>query len=86
MRITERNTITRYTTFYPGKPSWGRKPNKKFLNIDGPKIKQKILLYFFTSNSSAPLNQEIPRYRPKTLLDVTPSCSRFSPKTCALQS
>jgi hypothetical protein len=30
-RITERNKITRYTTFYPGKPSWGRKPSKNFL-------------------------------------------------------
>jgi hypothetical protein len=27
-RITERNTITRYTKFYPGKPSWGRNPLK----------------------------------------------------------
>jgi hypothetical protein len=33
-RITERNTITRYTTFYLGKPSRGRKPNKNYLNID----------------------------------------------------
>jgi hypothetical protein len=48
MRIIERNTITRYTTFYLGKPSWGRKPRKNFLNIDRPKTKQKILLYSFT--------------------------------------
>jgi hypothetical protein len=56
------------------KPSWGRKPNKNFLNIDRPKTKHKILLYSFTKKSSAPLNQEIPRHRPRYLLDVTPSC------------
>jgi hypothetical protein len=33
-RITERNTITRYATFYPGKLSWGRKPNKTSSIID----------------------------------------------------
>jgi hypothetical protein len=33
-RIIERNTITRYTTFYPGKPSWGRKPIKTSSIID----------------------------------------------------
>jgi hypothetical protein len=33
-RITERNTITMYTTFYPGKPSWGRKPKKTLSIID----------------------------------------------------
>jgi hypothetical protein len=33
-RIIERKTITRDTTFYPGKPSWGRKPNKTSSIID----------------------------------------------------
>jgi hypothetical protein len=37
-RITERNTITRYTTFYPGKPLRGTKPNKNFLDNWGPII------------------------------------------------
>jgi hypothetical protein len=32
--IIERNRITRYTTFYLGKPSWGRKPNKTSSIID----------------------------------------------------
>jgi hypothetical protein len=44
--ITERNTIIRYITFYLDKPSWGRKPNKNFLNIDfqyNSKIKTKTL-------------------------------------------
>jgi len=33
-RTTERNTIIRYVAFYPGKPSWGRKPQKKSSIID----------------------------------------------------
>ena len=48
----------------------GEKTQQNFLNIDRPKTEQKILLYSFTRKSSAPLNQEIPRDRPKTLLDV----------------
>jgi hypothetical protein len=32
-KITEKCTITRHI-IYPGKPSWGRKPSKNFLNID----------------------------------------------------
>jgi hypothetical protein len=43
-RIIERNTITRYTTFYPRKPSWGRKPKKTSSIIDfqyNAKIKTK---------------------------------------------
>jgi hypothetical protein len=44
------------------------KTQQNFLNIDRPKIEQKILLYSFTRKSSAPLNQEIPRDRPKTSL------------------
>jgi len=27
-RISDRDTITETTTIYPGKPSWGRKPNQ----------------------------------------------------------
>jgi hypothetical protein len=64
----------------------GKKTQQNFLNIDRPKTEQKILLYSFTRKSSAPLDQEIPRDRPETLLDVTPSCNSFSSKTCALQS
>jgi hypothetical protein len=63
-----------------------KKTQQNFLNIDRPKTKQKIVLYSFTRKSSAPLDQEISRYRPETLLDVTPNCSRFFSKTCALQS
>ena len=33
-RITKRNTITRYTAFYPRKPSWGRNPAKTYSIID----------------------------------------------------
>jgi hypothetical protein len=79
MSIIERNTITRYTTFYPGKTSWGRKPSKNFINIDRPKIKQNILFYSFTRKSSAPLNQEIPRDRPKTSL-TSPLVALGSPQ------
>jgi hypothetical protein len=32
--ITERNLITRYATFYLGKPSWGRKRSKNSPIID----------------------------------------------------
>jgi hypothetical protein len=56
-RITERNTITRYTAFYPAKPSWGRKPNKNFLNIDfqyNAKIKDKTPR--ITKTEHAPLS------------------------------
>jgi hypothetical protein len=45
-RITERNTITRNTKFYPGKPSWGRKPRKNSSIIDyqyNAKTKTKTL-------------------------------------------
>jgi hypothetical protein len=62
------------------KPSWGRKPNKNFLNIDRPKTEQKILLYSFTRKSSAPLNQEIPRDRPKPSLTPPPVAASSPPK------
>jgi hypothetical protein len=42
----------------------GRKPSKKFLNIDRPKTKQKILLYSFNRKNNAPLNQEIDQNPP----------------------
>jgi hypothetical protein len=48
----------------------GKKTQRNFLNIEIPKIEQKILLYSFTRKSSTPLDQEIPRHRPKTLLDI----------------
>jgi hypothetical protein len=64
----------------------GKKTQKKFLNIDREKRKQRILLYSFTRMSITPLNQEIPRDRLEALLDVTPSCMSFSSRTCALQS
>jgi hypothetical protein len=33
-RIIERNTITRYATFYPGKPNGGENPEKTSSIID----------------------------------------------------
>jgi hypothetical protein len=58
----------------------GRKPSKNFLNIDRPKTEQKILLYSFTRKSSAPLNQEIPRDRPKPSLTSPPVAVASPPR------
>jgi hypothetical protein len=59
----------------------GKKTQQNFLNIDRPKIEDKIL-YFFTRKSSALLNQEIPRDGPKPSL-TSPSVAIGSPPRLA---
>jgi hypothetical protein len=64
----------------------GEKTQQNFLNIDRPKTEQKILLYSFTRKSSAPLNQEIPRDRPKPSLTSPPVAVVSPPRLAHLQS
>jgi hypothetical protein len=81
---------------YPGKLSRGRKPNKlpqyilanqeQFFSLKRELTKEKILLYSFTRKSSAPLNQEIPRDRPKPFLTSHPVVAASPPRLAHFSS